>query len=150
MRGHQELFSSGVGAGALVSFRSEVLLGCAREDEVERVGEPVPGFSRGPYKFTNLKPMTKKKDKLAQEAMKRTVAEEYALAKKEKRQPRCVYCGEPLELIQPQQLDIKWTWIEQEGCFRKHKGEGDADHPMCLACGAEDWDFVDEQEFIFY
>lgn len=94
--------------------------------------------------------MSKKKDKFAEEAMKRSIAEEYTLAKKEKRQPRCAFCGELLEVAQVHFLDITWSWDEKQKKYQKNDFNGDASKPCCISCEVGSWDFVDEQEFIFY
>ena len=70
--------------------------------------------------------------------------EEYKLAGKEKRQPRCTYCGEPLDTIsQIQTVYIKWTWDAQAKEYVKDDSGGDAEKAECRKCEARDWDFVD-------
>ncbi len=69
---------------------------------------------------------------------------EYRLAKKEKRQPRCVHCGQPLdEIRQTQYVDVRWRWDAEAGGYRKDDSDGDADPPFCFYCGVRDWDLVD-------
>jgi hypothetical protein len=73
----------------------------------------------------------------------RTVEEEYFLAKIENRQPLCVYCGKPLEVVQTQLEYIHWAWDPKTSRMEKREAGGDADPAECLNCSASDWDFVD-------
>jgi hypothetical protein len=74
-----------------------------------------------------------------------TQAEEYQLAQKEGRQPRCIYCGEPLSKIrQTQYCYLTWTWSEEHKRYLKSE-DGDAEPAECANCEAGDWDFVDEK-----
>lgn len=76
--------------------------------------------------------------------------EEYRLAKAENRQPRCVQCGHPLNvIIQTQYEDLKWTWDEEAKSYSKHDS-GDADKPSCYWCGGEDWNLLDEKYYTFF
>ena len=71
--------------------------------------------------------------------------EEYELAKKEGRQPICIYCGKPLDEIRQMQYEfIVWRWDKDKKCYIKDDDSGDTDRPFCASCEAEDWDFVDE------
>jgi len=71
--------------------------------------------------------------------------EEYKLAKKEGRQPVCIYCGKPLDkIIQSQLQVITWWWDKEKKCYVKDDCIEDADKPFCASCDKEDWDFVDE------
>ena len=70
--------------------------------------------------------------------------EEYKLAKKEKRQPRCTCCGEPLDtIVQTQYTSIYWTWDAKTMKYVKDDSGGDAEKAECRNCEARDWDFVD-------
>ena len=82
---------------------------------------------------------------------KSEVLEEFKQALAEDRQPNCPYCGDPLdEVIQHQSTRLAWVWDKEAKCYKKHE-DGDADAPFCRNCGAEDWDFVaDEQNFITF
>lgn len=72
----------------------------------------------------------------------RTIEEEYLLAEAEKRQPLCIYCGEPLEISQTQYVSIDWTWDKKKKKFIKDDS-GDAEKPYCKRCEAKNWDFID-------
>jgi formate hydrogenlyase subunit 6/NADH:ubiquinone oxidoreductase subunit I len=74
---------------------------------------------------------------------KRTVPEEYRLAKHEMRQPLCVYCGEPLEVCQTENTCIIWVWSDSGKHYIRDDDEGNAETPFCRECEAADWDFVD-------
>ena len=79
-----------------------------------------------------------------------TQEEEYALAKQEGRQPRCVMCGEPLDtIVQTQYCDLTWTWDDEAKCFRKHDS-GDAEKPSCGNCGNHNRALLDETHYTFF
>lgn len=70
--------------------------------------------------------------------------EEYRLVKREKRQPRCTCCGEPLDtIIQTQYIRIQWTWDAKAMEYVKDDSGGDSEKAACGKCEARDWDFVD-------
>ncbi len=73
-----------------------------------------------------------------------TMREEYKLARKEGRQPRCIYCGEPLQVYQNQHVYYTWEWNERKKCFERSAEDGDSDKPFCACCEISDWDFIDE------
>lgn len=79
---------------------------------------------------------------------RRTVKEEYALAREEKRQPLCVYCGEPLTVQHKQYSFFSWQWDKKENQY-KIREDSDADKPYCANCKKLDWDFLDN-DFIGY
>ena len=71
--------------------------------------------------------------------------EEYRLSKKEKRQPRCVHCGEPLDSITQTQADyIWWVWDSKAMKYVKDDSGGSSDTPYCGQCHESDDDFVDD------
>ena len=77
----------------------------------------------------------------------KTQAQELADAAKKKRQPICVYCEKPLDVVIQTQYDyIYWTWSDEEKMFMKTNGEGGADKPEHGGCGARDWDFIESGE----
>lgn len=71
-----------------------------------------------------------------------SILQEYKKAIKEKRQPICPFCGEPLEVTQTQFTYIYWTWSDKKGRFVKDDSRGDAEKPFCVNCGMKCWDFV--------
>lgn len=73
----------------------------------------------------------------------KSIREEYELARKEGRQPNCIYCSKPLTIIQTQYVDLTWKWSEEEKRYKKFES-GEAEKPYCADCGVHDWDFVDE------
>ena len=75
---------------------------------------------------------------------------EYELAKAEKRQPRCVHCGEPLDaILQTQYCDLTWHWDKESMSYRKHDS-GDAEKPYCGNCETRDRGFLDEEVYTFF
>ena len=72
---------------------------------------------------------------------------EYAAAKREGRQPICPYCKKPLEVRQNQRDQILWSWDEGLKLYVK-TSDGDADAPYCVACQAEDWDFINKRSLV--
>jgi len=75
---------------------------------------------------------------------------EYELAHKEKRQPRCIDCGQPLDkILQTQYTDLTWTWNSETMSYDKHDG-GDAEKPSCGNCGGKNWDLCDEDVYTFF
>ena len=71
--------------------------------------------------------------------------EEFKLAKQQNRQPRCVSCKEPLDVIRQTQYDhIAWKWNSSTMRFEKQKGSGDADRPHCSYCDCSAWEMLDE------
>ena len=91
----------------------------------------------------------KNSEKSSSKTDSRTVLEEYELAKKEPRQPLCVYCGKPLEISQNLYNYIDWRWDPKTKSYRKIDDMGDADAPYCVKCLMEDWGFVDDKH-VFY
>ena len=84
-------------------------------------------------------------------AQEKTQAQELADAAKEQRQPTCVYCKKPLDVVAQTQYEyILWVWSETDGQFHKSDsssyGGGDADKPYHQGCEAEDNDFVESGE----
>lgn len=77
--------------------------------------------------------------------LKRTVEEEYRLAKYENRQPCCVYCGKDLEIRQDLYDHIFWKWNEEKNAYTSKNENGDADDPYCIQCETKDKNFVDEE-----
>jgi hypothetical protein len=82
---------------------------------------------------------------------KSEVLEEFKQARAESRQPNCPYCGEPLNEVRQRQAEIViWDWNEVAMEYDKNE-DSESDAPYCRNCGAEDWDFVaDEQDFITF
>jgi hypothetical protein len=81
----------------------------------------------------------------------RTQEEEMQEAYEQKRQPNCVYCKHPLDIIrQPDISTIVWTWDKILKQYRKET-EGCADEPYhyceeCKdSCEAADWGYFDEK-----
>ena len=84
-------------------------------------------------------------------AQEKTQAQELADAAKEHRQPICVYCKKPLDVVAQTQYEyILWVWNETDGLFHKSDssfdGTGDADKPYHQGCEAQDNDFVESGE----
>jgi len=69
------------------------------------------------------------------------IAQEYAAARKEGRQPNCPYCHQPLEVAVHQHVRISWLW--EDGKYIKSE-DGDSDAPFCAFCKTSDWAFIDE------
>ena len=81
--------------------------------------------------------------------LKRTVTEEYRLAKHEQRQPWCVFCGEELFLEQSRFNDVALAWDVRKGRFVEEEGEkGGLDMPACAHCHRETWEFVDDGTYM--
>ena len=80
---------------------------------------------------------------------RRTVTEEYALARYEHRQPYCVYCESPLSIEQTQYTYLDWYWDEKSDSYVKNDYEGDSEKPYCLQCETKDWDFIVEDMVAF-
>ena len=79
-----------------------------------------------------------------------TMEEEFELAKKEGRQPRCVHCGKPLDRVEETQLDfITWIWDKKTMSYIKQPPAGDTETPYCANCGAHDYEFT-QNDFIDY
>ena len=76
-------------------------------------------------------------------SLSQSMKEEYLLAKQENRQPRCIYCGKPLEIAQTQSQYIYWHWDDNTKSYCKDDSDGDAETPFCVKCEARDWDFID-------
>lgn len=80
----------------------------------------------------------------------KTQEQEMKLSYQQRRQPNCVYCKHPLDIIrQPDIGTIVWTW---DGALNKYNKseEGCAENPYHYCeeckdgCEASDWDYVDE------
>ena len=80
---------------------------------------------------------------------KNEVIEEFKKAKEEGRQPRCIYCGEPLVVIESQYLDLQWNWDEKRKCYVKSETAEGSEKPQCKSCQAKDWDFTNN-EYVEY
>lgn len=80
-----------------------------------------------------------------QAALPATMAEEFQLAKEEGRQPRCIYCGKPLEVTQTQDIYLYWRWDDKQKRYVKSEGGGSAEKPYCLNCETRDWDFTNNE-----
>ena len=79
---------------------------------------------------------------------KRTIAEEYRLAKHEKRQPLCVFCGEELLLSQTRYTGVALVWDGKHGRFVEGERDyGGLDMPACTHCDKENWGVVDEKTY---
>ncbi|MDD5510820.1 MAG: hypothetical protein PHI12_08420 [Dehalococcoidales bacterium] len=77
-------------------------------------------------------------------------AQEFTLAQKEGRQPKCVYCGKPLnEVKENQRTFITWRWSPTLKGYIKDDNCGDSEKPYCGWCEVHDWEFVNN-DFIFY
>jgi len=89
-------------------------------------------------------------DQKVADALSEIQEEEFKLAKKEDRQPRCVYCGEPLDFVKEvQDVCITWTWDRETKSYSKTEDDGSSYKPYCGKCEAHDWDFSNN-EFIEY
>ncbi len=87
--------------------------------------------------------MTHKKHIIGK-SLPKTVQEEYQLAKKQHRQALCVYCGEPLEVIQIQSDYVHWYWDEIIHSYKQYEDKKrESEPPYCLNCSRQDWDFID-------
>ena len=79
-----------------------------------------------------------------------SMEEEFELAKAERRQPRCIYCGKPLDrVVEVQSTVIIWTWNAKEKRYYKDDSAGSSDCPQCDRCEQKDWDFT-SNDFIDY
>ena len=75
-------------------------------------------------------------------ALPETQQDEFDLAKEEGRQPRCIYCEKPLDVVREEQtVDIVWTWNRETMSYDKNDEGGDSDKPYCGNCAAKDWEF---------
>ncbi len=78
----------------------------------------------------------------------KTQEEEMKLAVQEKRQPICVYCNHPLDmLVHYQETKIVWTYDTQLKKYLKDYSDEDVEKPFhrCGKCKCEsaDGDFID-------
>ena len=74
---------------------------------------------------------------------KSAVLEEFKKAKKENRQPKCIYCKKPLVITETQYINLIWSWDEDEKIYVKSEEEdGSSDGPRCKECETKDWDFT--------
>ena len=71
------------------------------------------------------------------------IEREYKRAASEGRQPRCPFCGDPLEVAQTQLQYLVWRWDQDKKRYCQLAPNGDAGKPYCLACETADWEFVD-------
>ena len=79
----------------------------------------------------------------------RTVKEEIELAAAEKRQPKCPYCENPLEVRETQTVDLTWKWDNNKECYVKSEGEGTSYKPECANCETKDWEFTNNELIIY-
>lgn len=71
-------------------------------------------------------------------------ADEMERALKESRQPKCMYCNNPLDKICQTQYDrITWEWRPELKKYVKLEPEGDSDAPYHLDCQSRDYGYVD-------
>lgn len=78
-----------------------------------------------------------------------TQLEEIEKAAQENRQPSCVYCGKPLDVVyQFQPTHLYWVWNETAGCFTRSDEDSDAGKPYHDSdeCLAENWDFLGDDK----
>jgi hypothetical protein len=77
-----------------------------------------------------------------------TQIEEYQKALKEKRQPLCVNCDKPLDIVEQVQTElIRWTWDADKKRYLKKYSEGGSEgQPVHQGCDMGDWDFVEIPE----
>ena len=81
---------------------------------------------------------------------KSEVLEEFKRAKKEGRQPKCVYCKKPLVVIETQYIDLLWEWDKKQKKYIKSELNGDSDGPRCKNCETKDWDFTNNGGYVAY
>ncbi len=87
---------------------------------------------------------------MAENPLPHTQEEEFKLAKAEKRQPRCFYCGELLDVVsETQDVYLTWTWDKETQQYIKSEDGGSSCKPYCGNCEAKDWDFTNN-DFITY
>ena len=76
-----------------------------------------------------------------------TQGDEFILAKKERRQPLCIYCRKPLDSItETQDVGLVWTWNSDRLDYDKTEDVG-ITFPECGRCGTKDWDFTQNDLF---
>ena len=73
---------------------------------------------------------------------KKAIQEEYQQANKEKRYPRCVYCGAPLVILWIPVWTTRWVWDPMKATYTWVQRNEDHDRPYCAYCGAEDGGFL--------
>ncbi len=78
---------------------------------------------------------------------KRTIDEEYQLARHEQRQPLCIFCGKPLRIEQALDVYATWDWDEDTKKYVRDEEIGNAYKPCCSECEHEDWDFTEALPF---
>ena len=72
-----------------------------------------------------------------------TQQEEFDKAFKEKRQPYCIYCKNPLDSIrETQEVDLFWGWDAKKKIYVKGEGNGCSNKPYCANCEVKDWEFT--------
>lgn len=75
--------------------------------------------------------------------MIRDWVEEFDLALKNKRVPKCINCGKNLTLVA--RGDMMWVWNNKMKKYIKEKGGyREDDKPYCWKCGGYDWEIVGE------
>jgi hypothetical protein len=78
-----------------------------------------------------------------------TQEQEMTLAYEQKRQPNCVYCKHPLDVVREAQTEtLVWTWDRILKQYKKsEEGCGDEPYHYCEeckhSCEAADWSYID-------
>ena len=79
----------------------------------------------------------------------KTQAQEMREAYEQNRQPNCIDCSHPLDIVmQPQDLTLVWRWNQSLKKYTKSEEESsDRPYHYCYqcqdTCWAEDWDYID-------
>lgn len=77
----------------------------------------------------------------------KTQLQELEEAAREGRQPLCVGCKKPLDVVCQQSSSyFYWEWNDKEKRYRQSDDFGDADKPFHVECDWADWDLVESGE----
>jgi hypothetical protein len=75
------------------------------------------------------------------------VEQELTNALAQGRQPICIYCRAPLEVVYPVFHSwVEFVWDKDKKRYKKIKWSGGVQKPKCKRCESKDWDFVGQNE----
>lgn len=71
-----------------------------------------------------------------------TAEQAFQEALKEKRQPACPHCGQPLVVEVIHQRVVRWFWNTVSQRYEHEEADGHVEQPTCINCGVADPDFI--------
>ena len=71
-----------------------------------------------------------------------TTEQAFQEALKEKRQPACPHCGQPLRVELIHTRVVRWYWNHSLRRYEREELNEPVGKPACMGCGVEDADFI--------